>query len=250
MDQMNAILGSLDTKLVGTTIKQDLSRVFEDVCDQFGFEYYCLKTNLRLRDGERRSLKITNYPPSWLQRYSDSGYSRIDPAASHAMDHVAAASLEHLMDTANQCALKKGFKDDAKDMGIGIGITIPLRSPYLSGFINFNCKNFNETNQFPSIAASFSSKLCESLGQFCVGDDVIDGYHSLTLREKQVAFWGANGKTAWETSMILGISQRTIIAHLINSMNKLQCNNKYQMLCRISSFIDSDPALDEYRIEL
>ena len=250
MDQMTTILDSLDAKLVGATIKQDLTRVFDDVCDQFGFEYYCLKTNLRLRDGERRSLKITNYPAAWLRRYSDSGYARIDPAANHAIDHVAAASLEQLMAKAEHCALKKGFKDDAQDMGIGIGITMPLRSPYLTGFINFNCKNRDENKQFSNLAGSFSSKLCESLGQFCIGDDVIDGYHSLTLREKQVAFWGAYGKTAWETSMILGISQRTIIAHLINAMAKLQCSNKYQMLSRISAFIDSDPALDEFRIEL
>lgn len=250
MDQIDEIFGSLNTKLVGATIKEDLTRVLDNVCDTFGFEYYCLKSNLRLPDGDRKSLKITNYPEAWLRRYSESGYALIDPAARHAIDHVAAASLENLMDSSDKSALKKRFKDDARDSGIDFGITIPLRSPYLSGFLNFNSKKAKQDTQFVDMATRFSTKLSESLGKFCIGDDTSDCYHTLSVREKQVLFWAGYGKTAWETSLILNISQRTVIAHLSNSMLKLHCSNKYQMLSRIASLVDADPVLDEFRIEM
>jgi DNA-binding CsgD family transcriptional regulator len=250
MDRLNAIFEPLDAQFGGATIKQDLTQAFDTVCESFGFEYYCLKTSLSLCDGERKLLKLTNYPKTWLTRYSESGYASVDPAAKHAIDHVSAASLESLMSESQQTVLKKQFVEDARDIGIFTGITMPLRSPYLSGFVNFNCREVPINGQFIDVAATFSTRLSEVLGRFCAGEDVGGGYHSLTLREKHVLFWGVNGKTAWETSMILGISQRTVIAHMVNSMAKLKCSNKFQMLSRIAALIDSDPALDEFRIEL
>lgn len=250
MGKIDEIFDSLGAKLVGATIKEDLALVLGNACESFGFEYYCLKTNLRLSDGDRKSLKITNYPTAWLQRYSESGYALIDPAAKHAIDHVAIASLENLIEGAEQSTLRKRFKNDARDMGIDFGITMPLRSPHFSGFLNFNCRDLKQNARFVNLSAHFSMKLSEALGQFCIGDDVSGGYHILTLREKHVLYWAASGKTAWETSLILNISQRTVVAHIVNSMNKLNCSNKYQMLSRVASLIDSDSALDEFRIEI
>lgn len=52
----------------------------------------------------------------------------------------------------------------------------------------------------------------------------------LTSREKEVLFWVANGKTAWETSMILNISKSTVISHLRNSRDKLETVNVVQTI--------------------
>lgn len=250
MDQIDEIFDTLSTKLVRATIKEDLALVLGSTCESFGFEYYCLKTNLRLSDGDHKSLKITNYPKAWLQRYSELDYALIDPAAKHAIDHVAIASLENLTEGADQLALRKRFKNDVRDVGINCGITMPLRSPHFSGFVNFNCRDLKQNARFVNLSSHFSMKLSEALGQFCIGDDISGGYHTLTLREKHVLYWAASGKTAWETSLILNISQRTVVAHMVNSMNKMNCSNKYQMLSRIALLIDSDSALDEFRIEI
>lgn len=249
MDKAQEILDRFDDSETSATLKQNLTETLNEACDYWSINHYCLKANLRLADGEVRKLKLTNYPSVWLDRYMEADYVLIDPAARHAIDHVEIASLEQLMDDVSHSALKKRFMDDARDLGVGGGITLPLRSPYLSGFINFNYKNSNNYNIFQTFALKFSSKLSENLGQFCHNADASGGYHTLSLREKQVIFWASNGKTAWETAMILGISQRTVVAHLVNSMSKLQCKNKYQMLSRISSFIMSDFVLDQYRIE-
>ncbi len=50
----------------------------------------------------------------------------------------------------------------------------------------------------------------------------------LTRREKEVLFWTARGKTAWETSVILNISKTTVISHLKNSRTKLDTTNVAQ----------------------
>lgn len=250
MEQLNAIFESVDTNPAFDSMKADLAQVLDNACKSFGFEYYCLKANLTLRNGERKLLKLTDYPKAWLERYFEAGYALVDPAARHAIDHVAAAQLDLLMAEDEQTELKKQFREDAWDVGIGTGITMPLRSPYLTGFLNFNYKDEIRSDEFINVAGTFSTRLSETLGRICASQHVMGGYHSLTLREKHVLFWGVNGKTAWETSIILGISQRTVVAHMVNSMSKLQCSNKFQMLSRIAPLIDSDPTLDDFRIEL
>jgi LuxR family transcriptional regulator, quorum-sensing system regulator SolR len=51
---------------------------------------------------------------------------------------------------------------------------------------------------------------------------------SLTAREKEVLCWTAEGKTAYEISLILSISERTICFHINNVVSKLGASNKTQ----------------------
>ncbi|TOB84204.1 helix-turn-helix transcriptional regulator, partial [Vibrio parahaemolyticus] len=48
----------------------------------------------------------------------------------------------------------------------------------------------------------------------------------LTLREKEVLKWSSMGKTAFEISLILGVTERTVTFHVNNAIRKLQTTNK------------------------
>ena len=50
----------------------------------------------------------------------------------------------------------------------------------------------------------------------------------LTKRELDALSWTAQGKTAWEVSVILGMSEKTVNFHLGNVMRKLGVNSKHQ----------------------
>jgi len=43
----------------------------------------------------------------------------------------------------------------------------------------------------------------------------------LSGREQQCLLWVSHGKTSWETSVILGLSERTVNFHLRNACRKL-----------------------------
>lgn len=236
-------------RVVPSNVQSYLSDALTRACEKWNIEYYCLKANLFLADGASRSIKITNYPEIWLSRYTEAGYARIDPAANYALDHVRLASLQSLLMRMEASKLKDSFIDDAKDLGVDGGVTVPIQSPYLSGFVNFNYTECIESVRFLYFAVNFTSTISEMLGVYCKNADREGGYHSLTNREKQVAFWASHGKTAWETAMILGISKRTVVAHVGNGMSKIGCSNKCQMISRISPFLNIDPALDEFRVK-
>lgn len=52
----------------------------------------------------------------------------------------------------------------------------------------------------------------------------------LSAREREVLLWAAQGKTAWETSTILGISPKTVEFHLGNCGRKLGTATKAQTI--------------------
>lgn len=54
----------------------------------------------------------------------------------------------------------------------------------------------------------------------------------LTKRELDVLSWTAQGKTAWEVSVILGMSEKTVNFHLGNSMRKLGVSSKHQAVLK------------------
>ncbi|MDH4061801.1 MAG: autoinducer binding domain-containing protein [Aquincola sp.] len=55
---------------------------------------------------------------------------------------------------------------------------------------------------------------------------------ALTPRELDVLRWTMEGKTAWETGVLLNISERTTVQHLQNAMKKLRCNSKHQAVLK------------------
>jgi DNA-binding CsgD family transcriptional regulator len=57
-------------------------------------------------------------------------------------------------------------------------------------------------------------------------------FPKLTRRELDVLSWTAQGKTAWEVSVILGMSEKTVNFHLGNAMRKLQVSSKHQAVLK------------------
>jgi LuxR family transcriptional regulator len=55
---------------------------------------------------------------------------------------------------------------------------------------------------------------------------------SLSNRELECLKWTRDSKTAWEVGMILGISERTVNAHISSAMRKLGCFSKHQAMLK------------------
>jgi DNA-binding CsgD family transcriptional regulator len=52
----------------------------------------------------------------------------------------------------------------------------------------------------------------------------------ISVREKEVLNWLQQGKTSWDVSVILGISERTVNYHVYNIMQKLGVTNRLQAI--------------------
>lgn len=55
---------------------------------------------------------------------------------------------------------------------------------------------------------------------------------ALRPRELEVLRWTLDGKTAWEVAAVLAITERTVVLHLQNAMQKLGCTSKHQAVLK------------------
>ncbi len=65
----------------------------------------------------------------------------------------------------------------------------------------------------------------------CPADDTISDGH-ISVRERECLTWAANGKTSWEISQILGVTESTIIYHLRNATRKLNAANRLHAVAK------------------
>lgn len=232
------------------TSKSEIRPIVESFSEAFGFEHYLLRASLRLSGGQNSDIRATNYPDKWLQHYLAEGFGLIDPAAVHSRQRVGAARLDKLLSQATHSKRLSRFADDVEAAGLGQGVTVPLRSAHLSGFLNLHRGKIPSWPSVGQVINLFAVSMSDMLVRLLVEVRGKAEYESLTLREREVIYWALTGKTAWETSIILGITERTIVAHLRNGMETFSCSNKAQFLGRVSLFVENDPALNRIRLEL
>ena len=63
-------------------------------------------------------------------------------------------------------------------------------------------------------------------------DEIVPQVDELSPREREVLAWASQGKTAWETGMLLSISEHTVKKHLANAATRLGCSSKAQAVAR------------------
>ena len=61
------------------------------------------------------------------------------------------------------------------------------------------------------------------------------GNQLVSQREREVLEWLKQGKSTWDISIILGISERTVYYHVSNIMNKLGVSNRTQAVAVAAS---------------
>jgi len=115
----------------------------------------------------------------------------------------------------------------ASEFGLGSGITVPSWSPGTEwSFLTLTSEVVADPKELAStIPASvyFTSCLQATVDRL---QSRRRGAPHLSLRESETLRWSAIGKTSWEISMILGISERTVNFHLAHAAAKLQVKGR------------------------
>jgi DNA-binding CsgD family transcriptional regulator len=122
----------------------------------------------------------------------------------------------------------------AERYGIGRhGISFPIREPGVGDAmfsVNFECpdRHWDEVrtllvSDIHLFAHYFHLRMRDVLAAQTVGAVI-----ELSRREREVLQWAAEGKTAWETAQLLGVSASAVNLYASNAMNKLRAKTKTQ----------------------
>ncbi len=202
---------------------EDLGLCFEDAIRSLGFDNY-IYLQLPTPEVTTEAVYLTNYPGHWIERYIEQNYVAIDPVLKATfLSQIPFDWQNHWF--GEQRKKFGDFFDEAAEVGVRTGFTIPFHQ-----------------NDKPAGALSIASNLCETelnkliaentstlnlLGVYfylhadrLLRTDQQLGFH-LTPREVECLRWQAHGKTMWEISKILSISERTVQFHMDNAKLKL-----------------------------
>ncbi|MGF6643061.1 autoinducer binding domain-containing protein [Paraburkholderia sp. GAS82] len=205
---------------------EELDREITDSAKALSFDFWMFGVRLPV-PVSRPAIEVRgNYPPSWQSRYRTPGYVEIDPILRHCK-----VSSVPLIWTAEAPSSERQYWDEAKAHGIRYGWSMSLRSQF--GAITWFTLARDTHPIYPDELAVTECPMIwlahfvhASLGARLLPAMFTDGMPHLSSREREVMGWTAEGKTASEIGVILGIAESTCIFHITNATRKLGAVSK------------------------
>jgi DNA-binding CsgD family transcriptional regulator len=203
-------------------------RAARDRLGVMNFSYWYLGTSNRLPD---RMTWLSTYD----QRYMDIYLKQMSPLGDPAFDLCFARLLPvDWNEVRSEHEVVKPMHEIAESYGVGrLGVSFPIRDPGGGDAmfsVNFEC----EDRHWSKVRRDLVSGLHIFAHYFhlrmrdIISARPVTAEFDLSPREREVLKWASDGKTAWETAQLLGVSERAIRLYTENAMNKLRAKTKTQ----------------------
>ncbi len=191
----------------------------------FGFFAYLI-TNLPLpREMLLHEHILANgWPAEWYAHYNAAGLYRHDPCAALCRNTAHPFLWSDIGKEGLEVSAQR-VMDEAAEFGLRQGICVPIHVPFaLPAVITVSGEAMELEPAVRQIVQILARQALESVLR-----TQTDRHHSqkplLSEREREVLRWVADGKTSWEVSRILSISQHTVLTHQRNAKQKLEAVN-------------------------
>ncbi len=171
--------------------------------------------------------KIFNldYPGEWMRLYASKELYRVDPIIRHQIR----AEKSYFWEEATAEVTESediSFMRLAGDFGLRYGVAAGFRGPTsnLASIFSFSGSGDRFREHHKEILNALVPHVHIALERVCAMERKKG--MDLSTREREVLAWVKEGKTNWEISMILNISERTVKFHVQNIEHKLNAVNK------------------------
>jgi DNA-binding CsgD family transcriptional regulator len=192
---------------------------------------------------------ISNLPERWCDLYERLDYAQIDPIAQHCRTRVTPTLwwTEDGSELPSRDAQVTAFIEEARGFGLRSGVSFPIHgSSGAWGMLSLSCEQELESSRLRLERSMpynqlLSGYVFEAATRAITPKRSAEG-QELTAREIECIAWCAKGKTSWEISRILGISERTVFFHIQNASRKLGASNRIQAVMLAMPHINWDVA--------
>lgn len=227
------MLLDLINRLLGVHSTKDFKAVLTDVpnvvpCEKVfaGLGKITSKDNLEVI----LSIVDVSYPAEWLNIYFNKNYATADPILkAHLKTFGSRPKLQLWSDTIHDVASpdEKNFIGEATSFGLGQGMTGGLvdREQNIGSIFSFAGKRMGEHTPHHAVAIEYLLPHLH-MAFLRTYSPPVKIKSPLSSREREVLRWLKEGKTSWETSQILNVSERTINFHVQNILVKLHASSR------------------------
>jgi len=204
----------------------DLRSVVEGLKELVPFSHFA-SVYARLDGGNLcDSCHVVNidYPKEWVRLYQERKYYDVDPIVK---ENFSRFTIQYWADTYRKLRPEKEFVAVAEDFGLCSGYTSGIRnlSGTTGGLFSFAGIDLPRSERTRTVLELVTPHLYQAVERI-TSSERLERLPVLSAREKEVLKWVAYGKTSWETSVILGISDRTVKFHINNVMKKLNASTR------------------------
>lgn len=190
------------------------------------FDIPCFAYIRMPRDGSSLAALISTYPSKWTEHYLQHHYERLDPVIQQA--HAFTEPFEWGLgaDSFPLTEQQKNLFDEANKFGIRCGFTVPIkdnRGPVAAVTFasDVGRPEFRHSIEYNKRALQLMSISLHAHVRRRIWRDLSVNGVRLSRRELECLRFAAEGKSAWDTGVILGLSARTVKFHWDNAKEKL-----------------------------
>ncbi len=243
----------MTTKVANQRLKRgtdvpELRETLEEFTAASGYKFYTYIAG-RIVGGRRitsfdpreRPLHMTNIPGDWQSEYFQKKYCDHDPVWRFALGNLLPERWSNIVRRFDLTAKQHKVMNVSREAGLFDGVIIPVHGP--GGEFAVLSLSHSETDQQTkqnveldeTVLHMFALRFHSQIRELQEPDDA-EPPADLTSREIDVLFWTAEGKSTWDISQILGISESTVNFHISSAKQKLGVYSKPHAVAKMFSF--------------
>ncbi|MGE0154449.1 MAG: LuxR family transcriptional regulator [Reyranellaceae bacterium] len=223
-----------------------ITAAFLDRIAKFGFRNFSYVARGSSAEKKHYEYVATNYPSQWNAHFLERRYFDIDPTLERARQTLMPFAWSEMKEQRSLTGAQRQLFDEASTFGLRHGFTVPIHAPGgADGLVALSTDL--APREFAREVGHARHVLHLLALHYHVRATAAWRLHSkpeskkrekaprpspITLREADCLLWTARGKSAWETSVILGVSERTVTFHVENARRKLDAQSKTQAVVR------------------
>ncbi|GLR08444.1 LuxR family transcriptional regulator [Mixta theicola] len=178
----------------------------------------------------------STYPEEWRNYYDRHSLSSNDPTVAHCFKAMSPFIWQP---ESFQTIEQKNLYEEASSFGLRTGVTLPIHG--ISGEVGMlTCvrdeipgKKFQQDFKHNlSSLTLLRDIICDAMNAYITVEDTLETGPQLTIRELDCLRWIALGKTTWEISRILNISEAGVNFHISNLRNKFGVNRRNDVVIK------------------
>ncbi len=229
------------------TSSEDVYNCLSHVANLLDFDFFFYSGRFSSPQHKIIEHTLSNYPKKWQERYKQLGYEKLDPIWQHSLSRLTPLIWGPEL---FRSPIERAFYEERCGFGLQSGVTFPVFSPSgAPGALSLGISRSNVPHAFllsvvqnGAAAAAYVHDAIHRL----VAQGLAQSRPKLTKRERECLHWVAKGKTSWEISRILEISEHGVIHHLRNVMQKLNVTKRYHAVQIAHEYGLLDDALSSF----
>ena len=194
-------------------------------------------------DLNKRPLHMTNVPGDWKSEYFKKNYCDHDPILLFALGNLLPERWSNIIRRFDMTAKQHKVISVGREAGLCDGVIIPVHGPggefgVLSLSHSENDEQAKQNVELDETVLHMFALRFHTQIREMQEPGLAEPPADLTSREIDVMFWTAEGKSTWDISQILAISESTVNFHISSAKRKLGVYSKPHAVAKMFSFRD------------